>query len=68
MKRVINIITALLIYALLALVVEFTVGWGIENKWVFIGWWSVSMALADVFLLQPLRNKRKALKKQAPLK
>ncbi|KOS06311.1 hypothetical protein AM493_09900 [Flavobacterium akiainvivens] len=68
MKKLINLLTALVIYFALAAIVEFTVGWGVENKWFFIGFWSVTMALADVFIFQPLRKKRQALKKQPPLK
>jgi hypothetical protein len=68
MKKLINLITALVIYFALACIVEFTVGWGMQNKWGFMVFWAVIMALADVFWLQPFRKRRQALKKQAPLK
>ncbi|QYJ67159.1 hypothetical protein [Flavobacterium litorale] len=39
----------------------------IANKWQFIVFWAVSMALVDVFLITPLRKKlaaKKAAKQQ----
>jgi hypothetical protein len=68
MKKLVNLATAVVIYFALALIIEFTLGWGMQNKWVFITLWAVSMAVADVFFLQPFRKRRQAAKKQAPLK
>lgn len=34
MKKLVNLITAMVIYFAMACIVEFTMGWGIENKGV----------------------------------
>jgi len=63
-KKLINLITAVAIYFTIAVIIELVVGWGINNKWVFISIWSVLLALADVFILQKLRQKAATLKKK----
>ena len=63
-KKIINIITAIAIYFAIAAIIEFVVGWGIDNKWTFVAIWSVCMALIDVLIFQKLRQKAAANKKK----
>lgn len=68
MKKLINLVTAMVIYFAMACIIEFTVGWGMQNRWGFMVLWAVIVAVADVFLIQPFRKRMQAKKKQAPLK
>lgn len=63
-KKLINLITAVAIYFTIAVIIELFVGWGINNKWIFIAIWSVLLAFADVFILQKFRQKAAAKKKK----
>jgi membrane protein implicated in regulation of membrane protease activity len=66
--KLINILTGIVIYFALAAIIEFVIGWGMQHTWIFIGVWSVIMAVADALIIQPFRKRMKAVKKQKPLK
>lgn len=58
--KIVNFLTGFVIFFVFATIIEFAVGWGMEDPWVFITVWAFIMALAEVFLLQPLRKRLKA--------
>ncbi|MFL9844912.1 hypothetical protein [Flavobacterium rhizosphaerae] len=58
-RKLINLATAFVIYFAIAWLIELTFGWGSSNPWFLICFWSVAMALAEVFLFQPMRNRAK---------
>ena len=62
--KIANFITAFLIYFSIAWLIEIIVGWGSSNPWLIITVWSLAMALADIFIFQPMRNKAKKRKKE----
>jgi hypothetical protein len=63
-KKIINLVTAIAIYFTIAVIIELFVGWGIENKWIFIAIWSVLLAFADVFIFQKFRQRAAVAKKE----
>ncbi len=66
--KLINFVTAFVIFFTLAAIIEFTVGWGLENAWFFIIIWAVCMALAEAFVLQPFRRRLKGKNKTSAKK
>lgn len=57
--KLISLLTGFVIFVLISVIIEYTIGWGMENPWPFILIWSGSMALAEVFILQPFRVRLK---------
>ncbi|MFP5438679.1 MAG: hypothetical protein ACLGH8_12880 [Bacteroidia bacterium] len=57
--KLISLLTGFVIFVLISVIIEFTIGWGMKNPWPFIFIWSGSMALAEVFILQPFRVRLK---------
>lgn len=62
--KLISLLTGFLIFVLISVIIEYTIGWGMSNPWPFIFIWSGSMALAEVLLLQPLRKRLKQKNEQ----
>lgn len=57
--KLINMVTAFVIFFAFAAIIEFTIGWGAKNPWPFILLWSGGMALAEVFIMEPFRRRLK---------
>jgi len=58
-KKVIHFITALIIYGLIGWLMTYFLQDENHNPWFFILFWAVSMALAELFIFEKIRNRKK---------
>ena len=60
--KIAQFIAGLIIYFVFGLIMVFVVYGDISGNWVFIGIWTIGMALAHTFIMEPFRARMTAKK------